>query len=651
MQIGVARGGIGVAKRGKSTPGTPSAPPVWKTDTNRLYDVDYEFPGGGRAYVGGVTYDSLAAAYAAAAAAGPNQPGYLYQDDTNGDYVITPANLTELNHFSSGFNSNPAGGTGVTQYLMSVDDLDVGTATDNLGYCGEQNPAGIVQIRQSITAATVNYSSFLASAPTSRGVRAQHCGRWKSGSNRWYYSGRYNGQTSEASFPTGLRRIRFGNGLTNTRRWLGQKGRYWGYTTTQNDDMLLGWSALDRIKSILNCAYSWWIKNQCEVRNGVLYVTGAGRIGTNAVGTAGRQFMIAINIYTGELVGYKTLYTNYIADDHNAAGFKFLGNGTLFVQYPPHNDDGAVRARISPDGTVNNLGAEFTLPALTEASYVQLHDFGATLMHFARDTVNAWSVMTSNNYGANGSWTKQRNLFSSSLQCYTNTNKIGADLIRAFIYDHPEFGDNKIRMCEIVPSTGDVVSGAGTLGNLYDGSPGAVADYASLSAIFSPAAGSCVRLLDVSADGNMMLLWETVNGAYGSGVYKIAMYNGGDRFSAAGWTVKTTIGAAGASFANPATTYIGGACFANAPHDGLRIYVSQESGGTWTIKQMDSDDNGDSWTSQTIATSATSKLIRPASPVGANDRMPVMWQDGIYNTYTDFLLDTALPMDYSIAPP
>lgn len=616
---------------------TPAA--VWGYDPASLFDVDYEFQGGvGRAWINGVLYESIAAAYTA---------GALIQDATNGDAVLLPSAVTEIDYVATGVNVSPAAGTGITQYLMSVDDNGLGTATDNIAYCGEQNPSGTTQLRQSASSSTGsptgNYSSLLANAPTTRGVIAQFAGRLKSGANRWFYNGRYNASDSVANFPGNMRLFRFGNGLSNTRKWLGSLLRFRAWGTTVADDTLLGMSAL-RPDRFLNCAYSWWIKDQCEIRNGVMYFTGAGLIGTNAVGAAGRQFMAAVDLTTGLLVGYKTLYTSYIRDDHDAPGFKFLDNGGLLVSYPPHNDDGVIRARYSADGTVNNLGSEFTLATYTEASYVQLQEFGSRVLHFVRDTVNAWAVTRSDDYGQSGTWTKMRTLLNSGLQFYCNAMKVDEDLIRVFTYNHPETGDNVIKMLEITPSTGAVVTGSGTLGDLYDTGAGTpVAAFSAVSTIFAPAAGSCVRLLDISDDGNTLLLWETVNGQYGSGVYKIAIYNGGDRFASSGWTVKTTIGAAGASFANPATTYIGGMCFDRSPGSGLRIYVSQEAGGTWTIKKMTSADNGDTWSSVTLATSAK-KLIRPASPIGATAKRPVIWQEcDIYNTYTDFFMDTVWP--------
>lgn len=419
--------------------------------------------------------------------------------------------------------------------------------------------------------------------------------------------------------------------------------------STTQDVGLLAWQRWNygHLRTIFaDGAASWWVApNPIDLGN--------GKINFGFSNAAGVQIKTEIDIATRLPTDWFVLDGGrWAPDDHHGQPAVVLGNGQLVEVYTGHGNslsgslDGMINARVSKTQRIADLGDELTLSTnLLAANYMQGFAIGLA------DGV--WMT----NDDADASWLPiryQDGTFSQGLrlvrqttapgggqnQLYSLSAKVSADSLRQFYSPHPSNAQNSIYLAAWNAVTGELTSGAGgatSYGSSWPG-PGSVGTaltpVTALSAIYTPASGKSVRLVDLKSDGSRLLVVEFDAGATTNAVYRELVFTGSDPFLAADWTMGPPIVSAGAAFysAGAAGSYFGGAVYANEPHAGLRIYVSREASATWYIDRMDSADNGQTWATVNV-TSSTTKLVRPMSPRNSTTAIVGYYAFGDYTTF------------------
>jgi hypothetical protein len=379
--------------------------------------------------------------------------------------------------------------------------------------------------------------------------------------------------------------------------------------------------------------YSWWMIQDPIERDGNTYF---GYVAT----PGGDQYVVERNDITGALSQFQLTHGVYSMDDHNGVAINFLSDGRLIVFYTGHSQDSVMRYRISTDEHIQNLGAEQTHSTLHPSTYAQIIVYGNEVLVFYRDPTSAWSYIRSTDSGA--TWSAEKPFLAAPEQFYILARLLSSgDHIRVPGYRHPTLNPTlRVVDIDLTNPVHPVTSNDVALGNL-DGtaaSNGATLPLqeSEMSLLYAPASNRSIRLLDFDNSGDAILIAEFDKSSGANAVYKLMRRTGTNPHLASNWTMSTLLQNAGIPFWAD-SFYFSGMSFAHEDHTGHRIFVGSNSGSStpWKIEQWDSP-NWTTWTKTILASSTTSKLMRPLSPVNASTALPVIWLDGSYNIYTDF---------------
>jgi hypothetical protein len=342
-------------------------------------------------------------------------------------------------------------------------------------------------------------------------------------------------------------------------------------------------------------------------------------------------------------------------DDHQAQPTVVLNNGYLLNLAVGHSNsvgnnlDGRMVGRLSTSGRINEFGPPSIVPTnATATNYGQGFAVGASdaLFRVNDDADASWFYVR---YVA-GVWSQTGRGVrlggapgGGQSQMYSLGVEATPGVLREIYSAHPSNARNKIHLANMTIATGVLTSGAGgatNFGSVYPGPgvPGAaLALLADLTAIYEPPVGKSARITTFKDTGDRFHICEHDTGATTNALYFEIVHTGGDIFNPANWVKRPSMAAAGAAFyAVAAGSYFGGACYANEPHAGLRMYVSREAAGTWYIDRMDSADDGLTWVVTNVASSASSKLVRPISPKGSTTPTVIYYAFALYTTYSDW---------------
>ena len=394
-------------------------------------------------------------------------------------------------------------------------------------------------------------------------------------------------------------------------------------------------AALTFAGKLTDAAYSWWSDPEFVQYDGKT-------LGVAMRGASTDQAVFQIDNTSKVMGDYKVVGSDFIKDDHSSGAIALDSDNRLISARAGHNEGTNVKIRRSTDATPANLGEEVLGATMEEGpSYPQIHVHGDNIWITNRTGTGInrdWDVQVSI---AGGAWTRKKRMLGAATSLGAGTQNLymlggqpTADTKRLFSIGHPTNAQNPIRVMHWNMATGDVSDDSGVLGNVEDGTNStAIADFADLPILRTPASGHSQRLLKVNDEGTMLLVDDFVLADNTGAVLLLGIFTGADPHNAADWTWKTVDDALGLPFYSTGH-YAHGADFARETHTGYRIYRAKRitATGLSVFERLDSPD-GDTWT-PTLVKQWRGFILRPTCPIDASADLPVVWQQT--KIYTDF---------------
>ncbi len=455
------------------------------------------------------------------------------------------------------------------------------------------------------------------------------CG-WKQDKFRFIRKGNTSvAQKTAGTMPGPLTTLTVGSDLAGANPWNGTIHRLviWASDFLNAELAAHADSHLNTIQG----NYSWWVRPLVSKRNGWLYF--------GLMDMAGNQKACRVR---NNVLEQFTVFSGHVVDDHSCISHNFVSE-RLAELYSGHNDDGALRFRISSDASPLNLGSEVVISDVggTDTSYAQLFVYGTSLFAITQNTNRDWDIYRSDDFGTN--WTRKKRIFGGAsvgtpAQWYIAGTDIGGGVIRFVGQHHPTNTQNIIYMFDVNLETGDVSSGGSTLGNLDGGSNGVpIVTDSNVNVLRTPASSRSQRLMDLSDDGSHALLVDFVNADFSDAnlIY----------FDVVAKTGKTVVSGIGAALYD---SYFPGANFDRTRPGELVVLGITTPSSVSTLSRYVSTDGGDTWTPTVLiaASGGTSgKLMRVFSPSGAQSGDDPFLPQGSYTSFTNWSSVIILP-DY-----
>jgi hypothetical protein len=361
-------------------------------------------------------------------------------------------------------------------------------------------------------------------------------------------------------------------------------------------------------------AWSWWTRPRAVSWGGVVYVGGVGKNGHVYIDEWANAVRPRKRHHISRLAGEQ--------DDHNNPAIVLEPERPPLVFYARHFDS-TVRyrrgtANFVPGAQLGTWGAERTI-SIGAVTYAVAIVHGTDLYLLCRGGTGSWrwSLAKSTDWGL--TWTTVP-LFSCVGQFYVAAVLAG-DRIRCAMSTHPVNGnlaDQRIYYAEIVLSSGDVVAGGATLGNISG--TNLPIPWDACEVVGTPASGYRTWAYDVSDAANPEVAWSsfysgaTWSGSDAAAIGSTSKYHYSVRSSGT-WASHDIIGA-GARFAASNEPYLGGAQFPVSSPGGS-VTVARETSGTWRVERQVTANGGVSWT-PTLLVSDTRPAVR-AWPVEQRD--------------------------------
>jgi hypothetical protein len=368
------------------------------------------------------------------------------------------------------------------------------------------------------------------------------------------------------------------------------------------------------------------------------YVTNAGAI------NAGQYDHETKNLKTFTLGTFEP-------DDHNTPAINVLSDGKIIVFYARHQQDNALRYRISsaPED-ITTLGEEHVLTTSGLTTYAQIIYKKPVIVVFYRVTVGnqalaqRWSCRVSKDNGA--TWGAEvpvfdygagEQLYMLSSWRWGVADNSAADIV---LSGNPGAGGaHGVRYCYLYIAGPD---------SIYVAKPGQVA-LLDLNMPNGPIAPSDIPVVYDPSLNNQVPAWiwdvYATSPSYIYCVYATFPSDTDHRYNYARYNpttkafdIKSEICAAGGYIGdNAEPQYSGGLSLANRPGTQDILYASVYSwtSKTWEIVSYTSSNGGTSWVSQALTANSLVKNVRPVAVVNGTSDFAVYWEAGDYTSYTD----------------
>jgi|GEM_PF-6107219 len=194
---------------------------------------------------------------------------------------------------------------------------------------------------------------------------------------------------------------------------------------------------------------------------GTSMVFGLGDLSAN-------QNLIEISKSTGALLSSTALFTTLNVDDHNTFRFVEFSDGSKVTAACGHAEGNTIKIRRS-DGPLDTWDSEYTVNVGGAVTYVHLiknpvndHCYG-----YFRVANSSWGMIRSTNKGVSFTFLGLIVTVGGSDQLYLQADFIDDTRLGVTAGMNPDLGSPVVRFATIDVISGDIVSGGGTVGNIY----------------------------------------------------------------------------------------------------------------------------------------------------------------------------------------
>lgn len=372
-----------------------------------------------------------------------------------------------------------------------------------------------------------------------------------------------------------------------------------------------------------------------------MYDAGAGITVVGGVSRNGRQKLVEFDNTTKRVVGQAQFYLGSNTDDHAPATFMITPGGKAFTCFARHNQVASIVYGRGTTNRVNSITTNSKSVSSTTA-YAQSFVVGTDIYMLTRAN-DKWVVFKSTDDGA--TFGSEMQLATFTEQFYVGVRPIGGNIVRLFSQNNSDSATNGLYVAEWDVSTGDIVSGGVTLANMIS-APTTPSNRASWAKIINPGGAGYMSTYSYSLDGSA-ILYAYHGVQRQNGEYYFAKLTGADQYNPAHWT-RTKVVDTGDPIGTNNFIHRGDI----VKHSGLtnpRLYLTVNTGTSVAIQQWDAGNtSGTSWSlTQTIATKTLGAyenvIMRPYACWGGSGAIPVMWVDGYFLEYYDYMTELRIP--------
>lgn len=325
-------------------------------------------------------------------------------------------------------------------------------------------------------------------------------------------------------------------------------------------------------------------------------------------------------------------------DDHNQPSLLMRNDGKLMAFYSAHNGGNlymriatnvesaaAWDAEVDLDASLG--GSMYSYPAPIQLTGEANNPIYLFYRAYKADTVYRPTWFSKSEDGG-ATWAAQTNLFDVSTQRpYFQIVQNGIDRI--------DFAETDGQPSEVATNSlyhfyyqgGNYYKSDGTLIGNATALPLEPAD---VTKVYDGTTVKCwVWDIAIDGTGKPIIVYATFPTEASDHRYNYARWTG------SAWDCHEICQAGGPLYAAE-THYSGGV---SLDHDNPNVvYCSRQVSGQWEIFKYTTADGGANWTNEQITTGSTNPNIRPVVPYGSAASLKVLWLNGTYTSYTNFLL-------------